>query len=154
MKRTFLLLAIIGSLGMATMAQGSAGVVKISASPLKVKKGAAGAGLVTLNINGGYHINSNRPTEAYLIATALKIQPQAGFTIGGVVYPKAKLQKFSFSEKPLSVYEGSVALKFTVRASPSAASQTLKGKLTIQACNDQQCLRPQTVDVNIAVEVN
>ncbi len=154
MKRTFLLLAIIGSLGIATMAQGSAGVVKISASPLKVKKGASGAGLVTLNINGGYHINSNRPTEAYLIATALKIQPQAGFTIGGVVYPKAKLQKFSFSEKPLSVYEGSVALKFTVRASPSAASQTLKGKLTIQACNDQQCLRPQTVDVNIPVEVN
>ena len=100
MKRTFLLLAIIGSLGMATMAQGSAGVVKISASPLKVKKGASGAGLVTLNINGGYHINSNRPTEAYLIATALKIQPQAGFTIGGVVYPKAKLQKFSFSENP------------------------------------------------------
>ena len=154
MKKIFLVMAIIGLTSVAALAQGSAGVVKVSPTTVKVKKGASGAGLVQLTINGGYHINSNRPSEAYLIATALKIQPQAGFTVGGVIYPKAKLQKFSFSEKPLSVYEGSVALKFTVRAAPSAVNQTLKGKLTIQACNDQQCLRPQTVDVNIPVEVN
>jgi thiol:disulfide interchange protein DsbD len=154
MKKIVFVLAIIGLLGLSAMAQGSAGVVKVSASPVKVKKGAAGQGLVTLAIDGGYHINSNRPSEAYLIATALKIQPQSGLAVGGVIYPKAKLQKFSFSEKPLSVFAGSVALKFTVRATAAAASQTLKGKLTIQACNDQQCLRPQTVEVNIPVEVN
>ncbi|MBI3651524.1 MAG: hypothetical protein HY231_10940 [Acidobacteria bacterium] len=154
MKKLLFLLAIFSLSGAAALAQGSAGVVKVSAATVKVKKGAAATGVVTLNIDGGYHINSNRPSESFLIATALKIQPQAGFTVGGVVYPRAKLQKFSFSSKPLSVYAGNVALKFTVRAAASASNQTLKGKLTIQACNDQQCLRPQTVDVNIPIEVN
>lgn len=153
-KKIWFMIAIISLLSASAMAQSSASVVKVSPSSVKVKKGAAAAATVTLNIDGGYHINSNRPSEKYLIPTALKFQPQAGFTIGGLVYPKAKLQKFTFSEKPLSVYEGQVVLKFNVRAGASANSQTLKGKLTIQACNDQQCLRPQTVDVNIPVEVN
>jgi thiol:disulfide interchange protein DsbD len=148
------LFVIIGLLSASTLAQGSANVVKVSPSSVKVKKGGTAAATVTLNIDGGYHINSNRPSEAYLIATTLKIQPQGGVTSGAVVYPKAKLQKFSFSQKPLSVFDGQAVLKFNVRAGAAASSQTLKGKLTIQACNDQQCLRPQTVDVNIPVEVN
>jgi len=43
----------------------------------------------------------------------------------------------------------------TARALGSAAagSQTLKGKLTVQACNNQLCLRWQTVDVAIPIEV-
>jgi DsbC/DsbD-like thiol-disulfide interchange protein len=153
-RKIFFVLAIITLFSASAMAQSSASVVKVSAASVKVKKGAAAVAVVTLNIGSGYHINSNRPSEAYLIATALKIQPQAGFTIGSVIYPKAKSQKFTFSQKPLSVFDGSAALKFSVRAAATATSQTLKGKLTIQACNDQQCLRPQTVDVSIPVEVN
>jgi hypothetical protein len=43
----------------------------------------------------------------------------------------------------------------TARALPSlaAGSQTLKGKLTVQACNHEVCLRPQTVGVAIPIEV-
>jgi thioredoxin:protein disulfide reductase len=152
--KLFLFFVIMGLLSGAALAQSSANVVKVSPSPVKVKKGASAAATVTLDIDGGYHINSNRPSEAYLIATTLKLQPQGGLTPGVVVYPKAKLQKFSFSQKALSVFEGRVTLKFNVRAGAAASSQTLKGRLTIQACNDQQCLRPQTVDVNIPVEVN
>ena len=153
-KKVLFLLVIISLLSASAWAQSSANVVKVSPSSVKVKKGAAAAATVTLDIDGGYHINSNRPSEAYLIATTLKLQSQGGLTPGAVVYPKAKLQKFSFSQKALSVFEGRVVLKFNVRAGASAGSQTLKGRLTIQACNDQQCLRPQTVDVNIPVEVN
>lgn len=148
------LFIFIGLISASAMAQSSANVVKVSPASVKVKKGGAAVATVTLNIDGGYHINSNRPSEAYLIATVLKIQPQGGVTPGAVVYPKAKSQKFSFSPKPLSVFEGQAVLRFNVRAGAAASSQTLKGKLTIQACNDQQCLRPQTVDVNIPVEVN
>jgi hypothetical protein len=153
-KKHILLLAIIGLLSASALAQSSATVVKVSPAAVKVKKGGSAATTVTLDIDGGYHINSNRPSEVYLIPTTLKIQPQGGLTAGAVIYPKAKLQKFSFSQKALSVFEGRVVLKFNLRAGAAAASQTLKGKLTIQACNDQQCLRPQTVDVNIPVEVN
>jgi thiol:disulfide interchange protein DsbD len=65
------------------------------------------------------------------------------------------MQKFEFSPKPLSVYEGKALFKMTARAlgSLAAGAQTLRGKLTVQACNNQVCLRPQTVDVEIPIEV-
>jgi hypothetical protein len=153
-QRAFLFLLAIIFLSATALAQSSASVVKVSASNVNVKKGGSATAVVTLNIQGGYHINSNRPSESYLIATALRLTKANGLTLGTVIYPKAKLQKFSFSEKPLSVFDGQSVLKFTVRAGAAAASQTVKGKLTIQACNDEQCLRPQTVDVSIPVEVN
>jgi hypothetical protein len=153
-RKLFLPAVVVCVMSAAAMAQSSASVVKVSAATVKVKRGATAAGTVTLNIDGGYHINSNRPTETYLIATALKLEAPKGLTATGVVYPKAKLQKFNFSPKPLSVYEGQVVLKFTARAvSIAAGAQTIKGKLTVQACNHEACLRPQTVDVNIPVEV-
>src|SRR5262249_48332840 len=106
-------------------------------------------------VEDGYHINSNRPAEKYLIPTALKIERQTGLITPPVIYPKAKLQKFEFSQKPLSVFEGKATLRFTARAlsSLAAGEHALKAKLTVQACNNQQCLRPQTIDVSIALQV-
>lgn len=159
MKRIRLvwLLVVVGCLFSSVLAQGSGKVVKVTPgeSVYKIKRGAAAQIAVIIEVDEGYHINSNRPAEKYLIPTALKIEPPAGLTTTPVVYPKAKLQKFEFSEKPLSVFEGKAVLKLTARALPSLATgaQTLKGKLTVQACNNQQCLRPQTIDVSIPLQV-
>jgi hypothetical protein len=138
-------------------AQGSARVVKVTPgeSVYKLKRGGSVQIEVIVRVDEGYHINSNRPAEKYLIPTALKFERTAGLTTTPVTYPKAKLQKFEFSPKPLSVFEGKAVLKLTARAHPSIAlgSQTLKAKLTVQACNNQLCLRPQTVDVSIPLQV-
>ena len=138
-------------------AQGSAKVVKVNpgASAYQIRRGGAARIAVNIEIDEGYHINSNRPSDKNLIATSLKLDRTAGLTATPVIYPKAKLQKFEFSQKPLSVFEGKVALRFTARAltSLSAGDHTLTGKLTVQACNNQQCLRPQTIDVKIPLQV-
>lgn len=150
-------LVVVCSLGSSARAQGSAKVVKVTpgASVYKIKRGAAVQIAVIVEVDEGYHINSNRPAEKYLIPTALKIERTAGLTTTPVIYPKAKLQKFEFSQKALSVFEGKAVLKLTARALASIApgSQTLKAKLTVQACNNQLCLRPQTIDVNIPLQV-
>jgi thiol:disulfide interchange protein DsbD len=150
-------LAVVGCMGASAVAQTSGKVVKIrAAEPVyKLKSGSAVDATVIIDIDQGYHINSNRPAESFLIPTALKLQPPKGLTVARVVYPKAKLQKFSFSEKPMSVFEGKAVLRFNARAlsSLAAGNHALKGKLTVQACNDQQCLRPQTIDVEIPFEV-
>ena len=156
-NKLFFLLALITFSGASVMAQTSASVVKVrpEESAYKIKSGASAQIGVVLDIDNGYHINSNRPTEKYLIPTALKLDRVTGMTVALVRYPKAKLQKFSFSDKPLSVFEGKAVLKFSARALPSLApgNHLIKGKLTLQACNDQLCLRPQTVDVEIPIEV-
>jgi thiol:disulfide interchange protein DsbD len=150
-------LLLAACFGASASAQTSASVVKVKPedSVYKIKAGAATKIDVEVKIDDGYHINSNRPAEQFLIPTALKLERLPGLTTTRVLYPKAKMQKFGFSEKPLSVYEGKARLSFTARALPSlaAGSYTLKGKLTVQACNNQACLRPQTVNVAIPLEV-
>jgi thioredoxin:protein disulfide reductase len=155
--RLFWLLAVVCFSSSSALAQGSAKVVKVSPgeSVYKIKRGGTVQLAVIVEVDEGYHINSNRPAEKYLIPTALKIERTAGLTTTPVTYPRAKLQKFEFSEKPLSVFEGKAVLKITAHAlaSLAAGSQTLKAKLTVQACNNQQCLRPQTIDVSIPLQV-
>jgi len=151
------ILMLVGCLSPAVSAQGSAKVVKVAPaeSVYKVKRGGSVQISIVIDVDEGYHINSNRPAEKYLIPTALKIERISGITTTPVIYPKAKLQKFEFSDKALSVFEGKAVLKLTARAfgSTAAGSQILKGKLTVQACNNQLCLRPQTVDVSIPLQV-
>lgn len=156
-SRLLSLSLLIGFISVAASAQTSASVVKIrpEQSVYKVKQGSPFQVGVVLEIDSGYHINSNAPSEPFLIATKLKVEPLAGLRANAVRYPKAKVQKFEFSEKPMSVYEGRVVLRFTARslAGLSVGSHTISGKLTIQACDDKACLRPQTVDVKIPLEV-
>jgi len=155
--RALMIALVIFPLCLSALAQGSGKVVKVSAgeSIYKIKRGGSRQIAVIVEVDGGYHINSNRPLEKYLIATALKVDRVSGLSATPITYPKAKLQKFAFSNKPMSVFEGKAVLKMSVRALPSAAagSHTLTGKLTVQACNNEQCLRPQTLDVSIPLLV-
>jgi len=151
---SFLFLLLVG-LSATAAAQTSTSVIKIrpEQSSYKVKAGTATPLVLIVEIDDGYHINSNRPADKNLIPTSLKFDKLAGISVSPVIYPKAKLQKFGFSPKPLSVYEGKAIFKMTARALPAFdGNQTLKGKLTVQACNNEVCLRPQTVDVAIPLE--
>jgi len=153
----FISFALILTLGELAMAQTSASVVKIrpGESSYKVKQGVATKLELVLDIDNGYHINSNRPSDKNLVATALIFDKTQGIALSPVAYPKARMQKFEFSKTPLSVFEGKTVLRLTARAAPtlSAGDHVLKGKLKLQACDNQVCLRPQTVDVQIPLEV-
>ena len=157
LKRAGFALVLCAFISAAAFGQSSAKVVKVRpGEPLyKVKAGSSVDAAVVIDIDPGYHINSNRPAQSFLIATALKLQPLKGVTVARILYPKAKLQKFAFSEKPMSVFEGKALVKFNARTMPSlaAGNSALKGKLRVQACNDERCLFPQTIDVEIPIEV-
>ena len=157
LRKMMMLFFMVTVMAVTVLAQGTGKVVKVSAgeSVYKIKKGTAAEISVVVDIDNGYHINSNRPAEDFLIPTALKLERLAGITTTRIVYPKAKVQKFEFSEKPMSVYDDKAVIKFTARATPAAAAgaHTLKAKLTVQACDDRQCLRPQTLSLDIPIEV-
>ncbi len=67
-----------------------------------------------MTIASGWHVNSHRPSEDYLIATAVKLDAQAGVTFGEPMYPAGVEKKFAFSESALSVYESAFAIEVPV----------------------------------------
>ncbi|TSA14680.1 hypothetical protein D4R75_15355, partial [bacterium] len=135
----------------------SAGKMRVE-SKLSFDKVAAGSefkAAIILKIAEGWHINSNTPTYDYLIATSLEPEQREGFIVVDLRYPKGKNLKFGFAEDSLSVYEGSPVIFFTIKLSDRIAvgKDTLKAKLQVQACNDQVCLAPASIDVLIPLEI-
>ena len=107
---------------------------------------------LTLRIRPGYHVNSNRPAEDYLIPTKLTWDA-APITLKSVNYPDAENVTYSFSEKPLSVYSGKIRVISTFKASQSLGAdfKALTGRLRYQACNDKACFPPQTITVKVPI---
>jgi hypothetical protein len=111
---------------------------------------------VVLEIADGYHINANKPTEEYLIATELKLEPTTDFQLAATIYPPGEMHTYPYSpNKPLAVYEKRAVIKIPVTAKRTTkpGKYSLKGKLRYQPCNRQVCLAPKQADVEIAVEV-
>jgi uncharacterized protein YcnI len=111
---------------------------------------------IVVEIARGYHMNSHKPTDPYLIPTTLTPQLPAGFDIVDAIYPDGQLQKFSFSpNKPLNVYTGKVTLKLRLSAYADAPLGTVTIPITLryQACNDTTCLQPVKVPVDAKLTV-
>lgn len=132
-----------------------ADVVRVETPGVEIKAGSSGEASVKLAIASGYHINANPPSFSYLKATELTVEPNAGITPGTPVYPTSVTRKFAFSKDPLAVYEGETAIKLplSVAANAQKGAQTLKGKLRIQACDEEACYPPRTIETSIPVTV-
>ena len=111
---------------------------------------------VVVDIARGFHMNSHKPSDEYLIPTTITPQLPAGINLSDTIYPSGRLEKFSFSpNKPLDVYTGSVTLKLKLVAQANAAlgAATIPVTLRYQACNDAACLPPVKVPVDVQLQV-
>ena len=121
---------------------------------LSEKAGAAADSTLKLTLRPGYHVNTNKPSDEYLIP--LRLTWNAGAVEAtGVTFPAGEMRKYSFSQKPLAVYTGDFELvtHFKVAANAVAGYSKATGKLRYQSCNDNMCLPPKTLDVSLDVEV-
>ncbi len=128
--------------------------IGLSGSVGAVKRGGSAKGTITMDVQGGYHVNSNRPSSSNYIPTRVSISG-AGLKIAGITYPRGKSRKFSFSDEALSVYEGRVTFGFNV--SVPAGFKGNSGKIRVvvnyQACNDEACFRPASKEVTLNFSV-
>jgi len=111
---------------------------------------------ITVEIARGFHMNSHKPSDDYLIPTTITPQLPPGIKLADTIYPAGQLKKFAFSpNKPLDVYTGSVTLKLKLVAQASAVlgATTIPVTLRYQACNDAACLPPVKVPVNVSLEI-
>jgi DsbC/DsbD-like thiol-disulfide interchange protein len=129
--------------------------VSASVSSNKVSRGRTVRSTVTMDIPGGYHVNSNRPLEKFLIPTTLKVDTPDGIRSGPIAYPRAVVRKFKFSKNNVSVYEGRAIMRFTITIPPGTSTGSKEVKLNVryQSCNDEVCFPPQTKELSLWLNV-
>jgi thiol:disulfide interchange protein DsbD len=105
-------------------------------------------GIVTATIESGWHINSNKPLDDFVIPTKLSFD---GTELVSAEYPPHTVRTFTFSGgQKLAVFEGTIQIPFTAKLQ---TGDTIKGKLHYQACNDTVCLPPRDAEVTIDANV-
>ncbi len=105
---------------------------------------------VQIDVAPGWHINSNKPLQDYLIPSKLSLKNNT--PLASVSYPKAITRKLGFQQSSLSLYEGSVVLTAALpenhnnqAIAENATAATADIELQLQACSDEICLAPETL---------
>lgn len=140
-----------------SLGQGTAGVVKARGytSVDGVRPGDRFKVAVELEVAESYHINAHKPTLEYLRATTVAFQPPDGITVEQPRYPGPVNRKFQFEDIELAVHEGTVYITADARAGDSVPAGVLNvpAAVTVQACNDNLCLAPSTLNIEVPVKV-
>lgn len=113
------------------------GNVKVA---LKLNRATNQASL-KINIKPGWHINSNKPLEDYLIPTEIKLDDN---NLTQENYPKAQVKALAFNKEKLSLYEGKLNINIALPKANKRTSHKLT--LNLQACSDKICLQPENLE--------
>jgi DsbC/DsbD-like thiol-disulfide interchange protein len=119
---------------------------------LTAKRGSTVTQTLRLKIDPGFHVNSNKPKDEFLIP--LKLTWNEGpLTPQAIRYPQAEQVKVGTDM--LDVYTGEVAIttEFKVSSTATPGLATMQGKLHYQACDNQSCKRPATLAIQIPLSI-
>lgn len=129
------------------------GPLSVPALPkLVLKAGATSAVPIRVEIRNGYHINSNKPAEDYLIP--LQVHWAAGgLTPTATEYPPPAMERYAFSPVPIAVYTSDFTITCKFRAPKTPGTGVASGRLRYQACTNNMCLPPKTVEIRLPYEI-
>ena len=120
----------------------------------QVQPGSTFQMAIVMKFATNWHANAN-PAGEGLIPTEVILPDHADLVFGDVVYPKADVLEIASLGGKVPVYHDEVVLGFqaTLLDSAPLGQITLPFQLTYQACSDEQCLLPKTIDVNVPINV-
>lgn len=130
--------------------------VEAYASHAKIAPGQEFAVAVKVTIDQGWHVNSNRPNEDFLIPTELTLADSAIVEIADIDYPDGKSVRLDFSpDMPLSVYDNEVWImaRFKAKSGMASGAAIIPVQVTIQACDDRSCVAPITHELPVTLEI-
>jgi hypothetical protein len=119
---------------------------------LTAHRGSTVAQKLTVTVKPGYHVNSDKPKDEYIIP--LKLTWAGGPLDAKItVYPKA--EEIQVNGQALTVFTGTFPIQTEFQVGPNATpgTVTMNGKLKYQACNNEMCLRPMTLDIPLQVTI-
>lgn len=103
---------------------------------------------VNLDIRPGWHINAHQPLQKDLVATELSLDKNTkAWKLESVIYPEPEYKKLAFQQTELALHENQLQLQATVTSIDKKIA-IAPINLTIQACNDQHCLAPESLSIN------
>lgn len=130
-------------------------VVVATADEVQLKRGGTAEAKINLAIVPPYHIHANPASLKNLIATTLTLDEHTSIGFEKPTYPPPVMKTFAFDKTPLAVWEGTVTVLVSLKApsTMSPHSEPMFAKLRYQACDDNACYPPRTIDVSIPVTV-
>src|SRR3954468_6347177 len=153
LRGLFLACSLLATTAFGQISFGGAGnipgqeLVKLTGSVTE-RHGSDVKGVVTATIQSGWHINSNKPLDDFVIPTKLSFDDA---DLVSADYPPHTVRSFTFSGgQKLAVFEGTIQIPFTAKLK---TGDTIHGKLHYQACNDTVCLPPRDAEVTIDAKV-
>jgi thiol:disulfide interchange protein DsbD len=117
-----------------------------------VKRGGVVTEALNVTILPGFHVNSDKPRDEFLIP--LKLTWSEGpLQVRSVIYPQP--EELQVGPEKLVVLTGrfQIHTEFKAQENAPAGAATVTGKLRYQACNNQMCFRPASVDVSLPIVV-
>ena len=136
--------------GVGPLEYGARGVVRATAS-WGSGDGFPGRLRVELQIADGWHVNSSRPLQENLIATRLTANGDR-LELTDVEYPQGEVVSLGFQDEPVSVLQGAVAIRAraaVAQAADAGEADVVHLGLTLQACDGEKCLRPETLALEL-----
>jgi thioredoxin:protein disulfide reductase len=111
---------------------------------------------IELQMQSPWHVNANPASEDFMVPTEVTFEPTTGITVSAPIYPAGEEETLSFSEKPLRLYAGTVVIGATIDIAKDVpiGPASLKATVTYQACDNEKCMLPQTIDVDIPLVIS
>jgi thiol:disulfide interchange protein DsbD len=120
-----------------------------------VRAGATVRAALQVTLPEGFHVQSNKPRDASLIATELTLDPPAGVRGTEVVFPKAVEFRQEGLPEPLVVFDRhfTIGVQLAFAGDLAPGPRAVPFTLRYQACDDKVCFAPSTARGEWSVQV-
>ncbi|MEM8993556.1 MAG: thioredoxin family protein [Acidobacteriota bacterium] len=111
--------------------------------------------LALVEVERGWHVNSNQPAQDYLIPTELELVLPENYLEPRLSFPPDKAYVFPFEEEPVRVFDGEfrILAELTIPPDAEAGKVPVEAVLRYQSCDDKQCLPPTSTSFPFDIEV-
>ena len=122
--------------------------LEVKASAEKIHPGGTYPLEIILIITDPYHINPQTPSDPTLVPTTISLDGGQSVRFSPVEFPEPEVKMLGFSEMPLAIYEGKIVLNTSVSLAENFSGNTLtvQGELAYQACDDNTCMAPTSLE--------
>ena len=138
-------------LPLVSLAQQNKLVVK-EPQPFTIKRGEKAIQNLQVEVLDGFHVNSDRPKDNYLIP--LKLNWEGG-ALQPVIISFPQSQEIQVGTQYLRVFTGSFEIRteFLAPSDAPVGATVMTGKIRYQACSNQMCFRPSSIEFKLPVNI-